>query len=60
MLAPELTPRRRKEKSGQVVSIDRLEVIELRTDARYSGVIRDEPAQAKGNVTRADGRIKVE
>ena len=41
-------------------AVNRIEVIELRTDARYGGVIRHEPARSKVNVRRAKGRLKVE
>ena len=40
--------------------VNRIEVIELRTDARYGGVIRHEPARAKVSVRRAKGRLRVE
>jgi len=39
---------------------NRINVIELRTDARYGKFIRHEPASARLNIERKDGRITVE
>jgi len=41
-------------------AVNRVEVIELRTDPRYGGVIRHEPARAKVKVQRAKGRLHIE
>lgn len=41
-------------------AVNRIEVIELRTDPRYGGVIRHEPARAKVNVRRLKSRLHIE
>ena len=41
-------------------AVNRIDVIELRTDARYGGVIRHEPARAKVRVRRMLDRLHVE
>jgi DNA modification methylase len=41
-------------------AVNRIEVIELRTDTRYGGVIRHEPARAKVKVRRAKNRLHIE
>lgn len=40
-------------------AVNRIEVIELRADPKYGGVIRHEPATAQVNVGRANGRLSV-
>lgn len=41
-------------------AVNRVEVIELRTDPRYGGVIRHEPARARVKVRRVKGRLHIE
>lgn len=40
-------------------AVNRIEVIELRADPKYGGVIRHEPATAHVKVARANGRLSV-
>ena len=41
-------------------AVNRIEVIELRTDARYGGIIRHERARAKVTINRINGILRVE
>ncbi len=40
-------------------TVNKIEVIELRTDAKYGNFIKHEPATAKVTITRAEGKIRV-
>jgi adenine-specific DNA-methyltransferase len=40
-------------------TVNKVEVIELRTDAKYGNFIKHEPATAKVSITRMEGKIRV-
>jgi adenine-specific DNA-methyltransferase len=50
---------RKKGEHKEKLEINKIEVIELRTDAKYGNFIKHEPATAKVSITRAEGKIRV-
>jgi len=50
---------RKKGEHKEKVEINKIEVIELRTDAKYGNFIKHEPAVAKVAITRDGGKIEV-
>jgi DNA modification methylase len=50
---------RKKGEHKEKLEINKIEVIELRTDAKYGNFIKHEPATAKVSITRTEDKIKV-
>lgn len=59
-LGMELAAKKAIEDHNRNRPINRIEVIELRTDKRYGGIIRHEPLSASVEIQRKDDRIIVE